>query len=86
MIVKNNKGYMLVEIVVAFAITVFIVIFLQQITAMLKNKEEDFHYTTVFSSDKALMTKEVMDDVNDYKVVNVNLIGLLVSLGIIVLI
>lgn len=75
MIVKNNKGYMLVEIVVAFAIAVFIVIFLQQITVMLKNKEEDFHYTTVFSSDKALMTKEVMDDVNDYKVVNVNLIG-----------
>jgi hypothetical protein len=67
----NNKGYLLVEIIVAFVLAMGVAYFIGEITINLKNKEEDLSYQVGYNTDKALITKEVMDDVNSYEVKNV---------------
>lgn len=71
----RNKGYLLVEIIVAFTIAMIMVYFLLEIVINLKNLNEDYYVDTKLENDKTLMTKHVMDDVNQYELVEVNKSG-----------
>ena len=60
----NNKGYMLVEVIVASAIALVMAYFLIDITITLTNKNNDYYVESTLITDKNLITKEIMDDVN----------------------
>ena len=61
----NNKGYMLVEIIVASVIALVMAYFLIDITIRLVNKNNDYYIESVLLTDKNLVTKEIMEDIND---------------------
>ena len=61
----NNKGYMLVEIIVASVIALVMAYFLIDITIRLVNKNNDYYVESVLLTDKNLVTKEIMEDIND---------------------
>ena len=75
----NNKGYMLVEVIVASAIALVMAYFLVDITITLTNKNNDYYVESTLITDKNLITKEIMDDVNnsDYSLtgIKVNIEG-----------
>ena len=62
----NNKGYLLVEIIVAFTIAMIMTFFLLQMVISLKDLNEDYYVETKLENDQILMTKCVMDDINQY--------------------
>ncbi len=68
----NNKGYLLVEIIVSFVIAMGVAFFLAEITINLKERQQDLDKQIQFNVDKSLMTKEVMDDVSKYGVKEVH--------------
>ena len=57
----NNKGYMLVEIILAFAITFALVYFIMDIVIDLKNKNDDLLVETVIRTDQTIITNKLMD-------------------------
>lgn len=61
----NNKGYMLVEIIVSSAIALIMAYFLIDITLTLVNRNNDYYVESTLLSDKNLITKELMDDLNN---------------------
>lgn len=67
----NNKGYLIVEIIVASVIAMGLAYFLLELVLDLKNKNEDYYVNTVLETDKALMTREVMNDISNYKIKSV---------------
>ena len=64
----NNSGYLLIEIIVSFVIAMGVAYFLAEITINLKDRQEDLDKEVGYNVDKALITKEIMDDVNKYGV------------------
>lgn len=58
----NNKGYMLVEIIVAFTITMAMLFFIMNIVIKLKDINDDFYVETKLENDQLLMTKVVEKD------------------------
>ena len=70
----NNKGYMLVEVIVASAIALIMAYFLVDITITLTNKNNDYYVESTLITDKNLITKEIMDDVNnsDYSLIGIS--------------
>ena len=67
----NNKGYLLVEIVIAAVIAFAIAYFLFDLTVNLGNKEEDYYVNTLLETDKLIMTKDIMNDISSYNLVSV---------------
>lgn len=67
----NNKGYLLVEIVIAAVIAFAIAYFLFDLTVNLGNKEEDYYINTLLETDKLIMTKDIMNDISSYNLVSV---------------
>ena len=67
----NNKGYLIVEIIVASVLAMGLAYFLLELVLDLKNKNEDYYVNTVLETDKALMTREVMNDISNYKIKSV---------------
>ena len=61
----NNKGYMLVEVIISSAIALVMAYFLVEITVKLVNKNNDYYEQSVFVSDKNILTKSIMDVFND---------------------
>lgn len=61
----NNKGYMLVEIIMAFAITFALIYFLMDMVIGLKNKNNDIVVETVVKTDQAIITNKLMNYVID---------------------
>lgn len=57
----NNKGYMLVEVIISSAIALVMAYFLVEITVKLVNKNNDYYEQSVFVSDKNILTKSIMD-------------------------
>ena len=57
----NNKGYMLVEVIISSAIALVMAYFLVEITVKLVNKNNDYYEQSVFVSDKDILTKSIMD-------------------------
>ena len=64
----NNKGYLMVEIIVASVIAMGLAYFILEIVIDLKNRNEDYYVNTLLETDKALMTREVMNDISNYKI------------------
>lgn len=67
----NNKGYLIVEVIVASVLAFGLAYFLLELVVDLKNKNEDYYVNTLLETDKALMTREVMNDISNYKLKSV---------------
>lgn len=59
----NRKGYLTVEIILASVITFVIAFFLIEITMKLVNKTDDAYNDTLFYTDKALVTKNLKEEI-----------------------
>ena len=70
-IIKTENGYMLVEIIVASAIALVMAYFLIDITIKLVDKNNDYYIDSVLLTDKNIITKEIMDDINSKKLISV---------------
>lgn len=68
----NNKGYMLVEIIVASVIAFSVAYYLINLTYKFKDKNEDVYYSTVMLSDKVNITKNIMNDLKKYNINSVS--------------
>lgn len=64
----NRKGYLTVEIILASVITFIIAFFLIEITMKLVNKTNDAYMDTLLSTDKALITKNLMELIDATKI------------------
>ena len=71
----NNKGYMLVEIILAFSITFAIIFFLMELVIKFKNKNDDLLVETQVKTDQTIITNRLMEYVTTeekFKKVNKN--------------
>ncbi len=59
-VLKNNKGYMLVEIVLASAIAFAIAAYMIDVTIKLKNKNDDMLAELQVETDKAIIAYKIM--------------------------
>ncbi len=57
----NNKGYMLVEIILASAIAFLVIYFIIDLTVKMKNKNDDMYVKTLVTTDQTIVTKKLMD-------------------------
>ena len=62
----NNKGYMLVEIILASVLAMVIAYFMTDLTIKLKNKNDDLLVKTLVSTDQAIIYNTIMKDLYDY--------------------
>lgn len=58
----NNKGYLLVEIILASVIAMTIAYFMTDLTIKLKNKNDDLLVKTLASTDQAIVYNAIMKD------------------------
>lgn len=65
MLKLNRKGYMAVEIILASVVSITIAVFLIEITVKLVNKTDDYHVDTVFVNDKALIIKNIKEEMQN---------------------
>lgn len=56
----NNKGYMLVEIILASVIAFGLAYFMFELTLKLKNKNDDLMVETLMSTDNAIISNAIM--------------------------
>lgn len=71
--ILNNKGYMLVEIVVASVIALTMAFFLMEVTLKIVNANNDYYIDSVLLFDKNIITKEIMDDIMKKELVSVEM-------------
>lgn len=71
----NKKGYMLVEIIVSFSLAFAIAMYLLNLTIDFKDTNEDIYYSTRYLKDKNLITREIMGNLENFKIVEVNVSG-----------
>ena len=57
----NNKGYMLVEIIMAFVITFGILYFMMDLIINIKNKNDDLLVETIVKTDSSIITNKLME-------------------------
>ena len=70
----NNKGYLIVEVILAGVLTFTMAYFLINLTLKIRNRYDDTNVETVLLNDKTVVTNEIMDDVINNKVKNVEYI------------
>ena len=68
----NKKGYMLVEIIVAFTLAMAISYYLLNLAYKFKNKDEDLYMQTIYEKDKIIITKNIMNDLERGTISNIN--------------
>ena len=69
----NNKGYMLVEIILAFVLAMGIANFMTELVIKLKNKNDDLLVKTLVSTDQTIIYNVIMKDLyNDSSTFNCN--------------
>ena len=56
----NNKGYLIVEIVLSATIAFAIMYFLIDLTFNFKSKSDDLYKETIFIADKNIITKMIL--------------------------
>lgn len=61
----NNKGYMLVEIILASALAMGVAFFITELTIKLKNKNDDLLVKTLVATDQAIIYNAIMKDIYD---------------------
>ena len=71
----NRKGYMLVEIVVASVLAMSIAYYLLNLTYKFKNTNEDLYQSYNYMSDKILITKNIMNDLEGGTISDIEKIG-----------
>lgn len=57
----NNKGYMLVEVILAFSITFILIYFIMDLVIKSKNKNDDLMVETLVRTDQAIITNKLMN-------------------------
>lgn len=62
----NNKGYLIIEIILASTIAFTIAYYLINLTYKFKDKNEDIYASTNLTSDKITITNNIMNDLDDY--------------------
>ena len=62
---ENKKGFTLVEIIVTSVIGLVVAGFLIAITIKMVNKNNDYYKESQLLADKTIITKEIMDDINN---------------------
>ena len=62
---KNNKGYMLIEVILASVMAIGVAAFLAGITIKLKNKNDDLLIKSLVSTDQGIIYNTIMEDVYD---------------------
>ena len=67
----NKKGYMLVEIIVAFTLTFSIAMYLLNLSLKFKDTNEDIYYSAKYLKDKNLITRNIMNDL-EKNIINVS--------------
>ena len=63
----NNKGYMLVEIILASALAFGLAFFIIDLTIKLKNKNDDLMVETLMSTDRTIINNKLMDYAKEEK-------------------
>ncbi len=58
---NNNKGYMLVEIILASVLAFLVIYFIIDLTVKMKNKNDDMFVKTLVTTDQTIVTKKLMD-------------------------
>ena len=74
----NNKGYMLVEIIVAFSLAIAIMYLITDATIKAKNRNDDLMVRMLTAADQAIIYNMVMSDVyagNTFNCSNVSING-----------
>ena len=69
---KNNKGYMLVEIIVSFVLAFSIAMYLMNLAVRFKDTNEEIYYSARYSKDKNLIIRNIMEDLTKGIISNVN--------------
>lgn len=64
---KDNKGYTLVEIILASAISFLIAYFAINLTLKVKETNDDLYYNTLVGTDKGIITNIIMKLLKDYE-------------------
>ena len=67
----NNKGYLIIEVILAGALTFAMAYFLINLTLKVRAGFDDVNVETVLLNDKTVVTNEIMDDVVGNKVKNI---------------
>lgn len=61
----NNKGYMLIEIVLASVIAFGLAYFMLELTIKLKNKNDDLMVETLMATDNAIISNAIMRELQE---------------------
>lgn len=67
----NNKGYLIVEVILAGVLTFTMAYFLINLTLKIRNRYDDVNVETVMLNDKTVITNEIMGDVVNNEITNV---------------
>lgn len=67
----NRKGYMLVEIVVASVLAMGIAYYLLNLTYRFKDLDEDIYQSYLYTQNKNLIVKNVMNDLEDKTIIDI---------------
>ena len=67
----NNKGYLIVEVILAGFLTFTMAYFLINLTLKVRNKMADVNVETILLNDKTVVTNEIMTDIINNKITNV---------------
>ena len=65
---NNNKGFTLVELIVSFVLTLFVVLFLTRIIVMLKNASALVTYRTEILTKQGIITDRINQDLETYAI------------------
>ena len=68
----NNRGYLIVELILASVLAMTVAYFLLNLVVKMSSKNQDLYVETALLTDKAIMTNLVMEDVNKYTLVGVS--------------
>ena len=69
----NNKGYLLVEIIVASTLAIGIGYFLVRLTIKFSKQEEDIYHSLFYTSQKNVITSTIMDDLSTHEITSVSI-------------
>lgn len=67
----NQKGYMMVELVLSSVLAMTIAIYLLNLTIQFKNKNEDIYQSIGYSADKIETTKNIMNDLENLTITEI---------------
>ena len=78
----NRKGYMLVEIIVSFALAFTVLIYLTNLLLKYKDINEDLFYSTKYIKDKNLITRNIMSDLENGYIIDVSKNGNIIDFDV----